>query len=259
MRMNERSFSGATPATLSCDGLTKSFDGLVAVDDLSFVVPPGQVTGFVGANGSGKTTTLRTVVGLCRPDRGRALIGGREYRDLPSPRSAVGVAFDEPRAHPAYTGRAYLSILATTAGLPAERIDIVLDEVELTGAAGRRVGEYSLGMRQRLSLAAALIGEPPLLLLDEPANGLDPSGIRWLRDLLRRHADRGGAVLVSSHVLTELEQVIDRIVVIDRGRLVIECSLPELLSRSGGGEHGTLEAAYHLVIEDHRAQREAAR
>lgn len=257
--MNERSFSGTTSAALACDGLTKSFDGLVAVDDLSFVVPPGQITGFVGANGSGKTTTLRAVVGLTRPDRGRALIGGREYRDLPSPRSVVGVAFDEPRAHPAYTGRAYLSIVATTAGLPIERVDVVLDEVELTDSADRRVGEYSLGMRQRLSLASALIGDPELLLLDEPANGLDPSGIRWLRDLLRRHAERGGAVLISSHVLTELEQVIDRIVVIDRGRLVIECSLAELLSRAGDGEDCTLEAAYHRLLAEHRAQREEAR
>jgi ABC-2 type transport system ATP-binding protein len=202
-------------------GLTKRFGGVTAVDDLSFAVRPGTVTGFLGPNGAGKTTTLRILLGLARAGKGSALIEGRPYRELEDPTRTVGAALEHAGFHPGRSGRDHLRALCAMAGLPATRADAVLAQVDLAGKAGRRrVGGYSLGMRQRLHLAGALLGDPRILILDEPANGLDPQGIHWLRDLLRDLATQGRTVLVSSHVLTEVAQVADDVVVIARGRLV---------------------------------------
>jgi ABC-2 type transport system ATP-binding protein len=214
---------------LACRSLTKSFGGPAVVDDLTFEVAAGTITGFVGANGAGKTTTMRMLLGLVAPSSGAALVDGRPYRELAHPRRRVGAVVDGPGAHPAHTARSHLRIVATAAGLPLARVDEVLDLVELTGHAGRRVGGFSLGMRQRLALAGALLGDPGILVLDEPVNGLDPPGIVWVRDLLRRLAGEGRAILVSSHLLHELAEVAGRIVIIDRGRLVADTTLGELL------------------------------
>jgi ABC-2 type transport system ATP-binding protein len=218
-------------------GLVKAFETRRAVDDLSFSSPPGQLTGFIGANGAGKTTTIRVLLGLISPTAGTATIGGQRYRDLANPRREVGVVLDTPGAHPGHRGRAHLGILARSAQIPAGRIDEVLELVELTADADRRVGAYSLGMRQRLSLAAALLGDPPVLILDEPTHGLDPAGNRWLRGLLRQLADEGRTLLVSSHHLMELEAVADRVVMIDQGRLMADAPIGELL---GGREQRVL-------------------
>jgi ABC-2 type transport system ATP-binding protein len=199
--------------------LTKRYGDVVAVEGLTFDVPDGAVTGFLGPNGAGKTTTLRMLVGLARPSAGAALIDGRPYRDLRQPRRTVGAVLESGGFHPGRRGREHLRILAGSAGLPAGRVDEVLDEVGLSDAADRRVRTYSLGMRQRLGLAGALLGDPELLILDEPGNGLDPAGMAWLRALLRRRAAGGGTVLVSSHVLAEVAQTADHIVIVDRGRL----------------------------------------
>jgi ABC-2 type transport system ATP-binding protein len=215
---------------ITCRSLTKSFDGPAVVDDVTFEVEAGSITGFVGANGAGKTTTMRMILGLVAPTSGGALVHGRRYRDLEHPRRLVGAVVDGPGAHPAHTARAHLRIIAVAAGLPARRVEEVLDLVELTEHAGRRVGGFSMGMRQRLALAGALLGDPGTLILDEPVNGLDPPGIVWVRELLRRLAGEGRAVLVSSHLLPELAEMADRIVIIDRGRLVADTSLAELLS-----------------------------
>ncbi len=208
-------------AAIEVHGLTKRFGGVTAVSDLSFAVRPGTVTGFLGPNGAGKTTTLRVLLGLARPTRGGALIEGRPYRDLADPVRSVGASLERAGFHPGRSGRDHLRSLCAMAGLPAARADAVLSQVDLGGKAGRRrVGGYSLGMRQRLHLAAALLGDPRILILDEPANGLDPQGIRWLRDLLRGLAAEGRTVLLSSHVLSEIAQTADDVVVIARGRLV---------------------------------------
>ncbi|GAA0485250.1 hypothetical protein Ade02nite_08680 [Paractinoplanes deccanensis] len=199
-------------------GLTKRFGTVEAVGDLDFDVTPG-VTGFLGPNGAGKTTTLRIVLGLIRPTAGAATIDGRRYAELRHPRRAVGAVLEATGFHPARTARQHLMVLATAAGIPAERVDRVLDQVELTAAAQRRVGGFSLGMRQRLGLAGALLGDPGVLILDEPANGLDPAGMAWLRGLLRSLAGEGRTVLVSSHVLAEVDRVADRVIVISGGRL----------------------------------------
>ena len=199
--------------------LTKRYGDVAAVEGLTFDVPEGAVTGFLGPNGAGKTTTLRMLLGLARPSAGEALIDGRPYRDLRNPRRAVGAVLESGGFHPGRRGRDHLRILAGSAGLGAERLDEVLDEVGLSEAADRRVRTYSLGMRQRLGLAGALLGDPGLLILDEPANGLDPAGMAWLRALLRRRAASGGTVLVSSHVLAEVAQTADHIVIVDKGRL----------------------------------------
>jgi ABC-2 type transport system ATP-binding protein len=216
------------------ESLTKRFGKITAVEDLSFSLEAGTVTGFLGPNGAGKTTTLRMVLGLATPTSGRALVFDRPYAELEQPSLRVGAALEASDFHPGRSGRNHLLTLARAAALPEPRVDEVLRLVELAGAAGRRVKGYSLGMRQRLALAGALLGDPELLVLDEPANGLDPEGVRWLRDFLRAFAAGGGTVLVSSHVLAEVAQTVDRVLIVNRGRLVIESPLAELRSRVGG-------------------------
>jgi ABC-2 type transport system ATP-binding protein len=215
------------------DDLTKVFRGDVrAVDRLSFTVEPGSVTGFLGPNGAGKTTTLRMVLGLVHPTGGRATIGGQVYRHLDNPTSAVGAALESSSFHPARSARNHLRILCTVGGIPLARADEVLDLVGLHDAARRKVRGFSMGMRQRLALAAALIGDPRVLVLDEPTNGLDPDGIRWLRGLLRHLADQGRTVLVSSHQLNEVQEIADRVVILNHGRLVQSGSIAELTAGS---------------------------
>jgi ABC-2 type transport system ATP-binding protein len=206
--------------TVAVHGLTKRYGRLTAVDDLTFTLEPGRVTGFVGRNGAGKTTTLRMLLGLTRPTAGTATVAGRRYADLRDPLRHVGALIDPNCFHPGRTGRDALRAVARPARIPDTRIDEVLGWVDLAGAAGRRVGGYSLGMRQRLALGAALLGDPGTLLLDEPANGLDPDGVRWLRALIRGLGGQGRSVLVSSHLLAELAQTVDDVIVVERGRLV---------------------------------------
>jgi ABC-2 type transport system ATP-binding protein len=224
-------------------GLTKSYGGTRAVDHVTFSAPSGVVTGFLGPNGAGKTTTLRMLLGLARPDAGTATIDGSGYADLRSPRHSVGAVLDSTGFHPGRTGRNQLRILARAAGIPRRRVEEVLDSVELAGAAGRRVGGYSHGMRQRLALAGALLGDPPTLVLDEPATGLDPAGIAWLRRLLKGWVARGRTVLFSSHVLAEVEMVADRVVIIDRGHVVREAATAELTGTEPGVVVRTPEVA----------------
>jgi ABC-2 type transport system ATP-binding protein len=208
--------------------LTKRYGANLAVDGLSFKAQPGRVLGFLGPNGAGKTTTLRMLLGLTLPTSGDAVVDGAPYRLLRDPIKLVGAVLEGPQFHPGRTGRNHLRVVATAAGLHHARVDEVLRLVELEGAGDKRVKTYSLGMRQRLSLAGALLGDPRALVLDEPANGLDPQGIRWLRDFLRAQAAAGRTVLVSSHVLAEMAQTVDEVVVISRGRLVAQGSLDEL-------------------------------
>jgi len=232
--MNRRSIERTplgSPA-ISVRGLTKRFGSVRAVEDLSLEVHPGVVTGFLGPNGAGKSTTLRMILGLVAPSEGSATVLGMPYRSLPEPTRTVGAVLETQSFNPLRSGRNHLRVLATAAGIPDRRVDEVLEAVGLESAARRNAGTYSLGMRQRLGLAAALLGEPRILILDEPANGLDPQGIRWLRDLLRGFAAEGNAVLVSSHVLTEMAQLADEAIVINRGRLVKQASLSELTSDS---------------------------
>lgn len=212
---------------ITVTGLTKIYGDRRAVDDLTFDVQPGRVTGFVGPNGSGKSTTMRMMVGLTRPDAGEVLYRGRSYRDLEQPATTIGVALDAS-AHPGRSARNHLRVLAASGGLSLGRVDDVLHEVGLSTVADQRVGGFSLGMRQRLALAGALLGRPETLLLDEPANGLDPEGIRWLRSFLRDYADRGGAVLVSSHLIAELALFADDLVVIGAGRLLASAPVDEI-------------------------------
>ena len=219
---------------IEVEGLTKRYGSTLAVDELSFSVAQGTVTGFLGPNGAGKSTTLRALLGLVRPDGGRATILGRRYRDLDRPAEQVGAVLETTDAHPGRSGRNHLRVLARAARLPVSRVDEVLELVELGEAARRRVKGYSLGMRQRLGLAAALLGDPEALVLDEPANGLDPQGIRWLRDLVRRLAAEGRAVLISSHVLSEIAQTVDDVVIIHRGRLVRQATMAEVDSLAAG-------------------------
>jgi ABC-2 type transport system ATP-binding protein len=214
-------------------GLTKRYGSQAVVDDLSFTVEPGRVTGFLGPNGAGKTTTLRMLLGLAAPTAGEARVLGRRFTELESPSRTVGALIDASGFHRGRRARDELAIHAAAAGLDTGRVDVVLEEVGLAAAGGKRVGQLSLGMRQRLGLGAALLGQPALLLLDEPANGLDPAGMHWLRDLLRRHAEGGGAVFVSSHVLAELALFADDVVVIDKGRLVAQSSVEELEATGG--------------------------
>ncbi len=204
---------------VSVRGLTKHFGSVRAVQELTFEVPSGQVTGFLGPNGAGKTTTLRMALGLVRPTAGDALIGGRRYAELAQPRRVVGAVLEATSFHPGRRARDHLRVLAQPVGVPAGRVDEVLELVGLTEAADRRVSGYSLGMRQRLGLASALLGDPEVLILDEPANGLDPAGIAWLRDLLRKEAKNGRAILVSSHVLSEVAQTVEQVVIVHEGRL----------------------------------------
>jgi ABC-2 type transport system ATP-binding protein len=219
---------------IEVEHLTKRFRSATAVDDLSFSVPRGRITGFLGPNGAGKTTTLRVLLGLALATSGRASVAGKRYRELEAPLETVGAVLEASNYHPARTGRNHLRVLAAAAGIANARVDQVLAEVELSDAARRRVGGYSLGMRQRLSVAAALLGEPELLVLDEPANGLDPEGIRWLRNFLRSFADGGGTVFVSSHVLAEVSQLADEVVIIHRGKLVAHQPVVELIAQAAG-------------------------
>ena len=219
---------------IEVEHLTKRYRQATAVDDLSFSIPRGRITGFLGPNGAGKTTTLRVLLGLVLPTSGRAAVDGRRYRELPAPLRTVGAVLEASNYHPARSGLNHLRVLATAARISRARVDEVLAAVELSAAAKRRVGAYSLGMRQRLSVAAALLGEPELLVLDEPANGLDPEGIRWLRNFLRSFAESGGTVFVSSHVLAEVAQVADDVVIIHRGKLVAQQSVTELTLQAAG-------------------------
>jgi len=209
-------------------GLTKRFGSLVAVDHLDFTVEPGRVTGFLGPNGAGKTTTLRMLLGLVQPNSGTATIGGRAYRDLPHPLGTVGAALESTNFHPGRSGRDHLRVLAAAGGIPDRRVDELLELVGIPAAAGKRAGGYSMGMRQRLGLAAAMLGDPQVLVLDEPANGLDPEGIRWLRQFLRHLAAEGKTVLVSSHMLSEVEQTVDDVVIIANGRSVAQGPIDSL-------------------------------
>ncbi|MBB3675279.1 ABC transporter ATP-binding protein [Modestobacter versicolor] len=219
---------------ITIDHLTKRYGAQVAVSDVSFSCQPGTVTGFLGPNGAGKSTTLRSLVGLATPTSGTATIAGRRYADLPNAGRQVGVLLDAGAQHAGRTGREVLSLSAMVLGVGPERVDEVLGRVGLAGRpAGKRLGNYSLGMRQRLGLATALLGDPQVLVLDEPANGLDPEGIFWMRGLLRGFADRGGTVLLSSHLLHEIEAVADQLVVISGGRIVAQGSKDELLAGKG--------------------------
>jgi ABC-2 type transport system ATP-binding protein len=216
------------------ESLSKRFGEVMAVQDLSFVLEAGTITGFLGPNGAGKTTTLRMLLGLAAPTSGRALVFDANYAELANPALRIGAVLEATDFHPGRNGRDHLRTLGLAAGVPDSRADEVLRLVELTSAAKRRVKGYSLGMRQRLGLAAALLGDPELLILDEPANGLDPEGVRWLRDFLRAFASEGRTVLISSHVLAEVAQTVDQVLIISRGRLVVESSLKELTARVGG-------------------------
>jgi ABC-2 type transport system ATP-binding protein len=219
---------------ITVEGLSKTYGGFTAIDDVSFVCRPGTVTGFLGPNGAGKSTTMRIMVGLTPPSKGRTTVGGHHYRDIPNPGRHVGVLLDASAQHGGRTGREVLNLGAQTMGLPKSRVDEMLELVSLTQAeAKRRVGNYSLGMRQRLGIAHALLGDPSILILDEPANGLDPAGIHWMRGLLRDYANRGGTVLLSSHLLREVEVIADEMILIGNGRIVAQGSKAELLQTAG--------------------------
>lgn len=219
---------------ISVRGLTKTYGGARAVDDLTCDVEPGKVTGFLGPNGAGKSTTMRMMMGLDRPTAGTASISGRRYVDLAPPLREVGALLDAGAVHPGRTGRAHLRIAARSNGIPLPRVEEVIDQVGLASAAGRRVKGYSLGMCQRLGIAGALLGDPRVLLFDEPVNGLDLDGVRWIRTLLRGFADEGRTVLVSSHLMSEMQLVADRVVVIGRGRLIADAAIDEVLRGLGG-------------------------
>ena len=241
---------------IETSGLSKRFGAVQAVSDLAFTVGSGRVTGFLGPNGAGKTTTVRMLLDLVHPDSGTATFAGRRYRDLAQPSAHVGAVLEQASFHPGRTARNHLRVLAAAGDHPAERVDDVLDQVGLAGAADRRVKGYSMGMRQRLSIAAALLGDPAVLILDEPTNGLDPPGIRWVRDLLRAQAGRGRAVLISSHLLSEVAQIVDDVVVIAGGVLRASGSLDAVLG--AGDEAVTLvrtaaAAALAALLEDRGA------
>jgi len=233
-------------------GVTKRFGDITAVDDLTFEVGPGVVTGFLGPNGAGKSTTLRIVLGLVRATEGSAAVLGRPYASLRDPAGTVGAVLETQSFDPGRSGRNHLGTIASAAGIAADRVDEVLGEVGLAAAGRRRAGTYSLGMRQRLALGAALLGDPKVLILDEPANGLDPQGIRWLREFLRGFAARGNAVLVSSHVLTEMALLADEAIVINGGRLVRHAPMSELTSSTRAVRVRTTEPArLARVLQQH--------
>jgi ABC-2 type transport system ATP-binding protein len=235
---------------ITVDGVTKTYGGHTAVDDVSFVARPGRVTGFLGPNGAGKSTTMRIMVGLTPASMGRVSIGGHRYGDLPNPGLLIGVLLDASAQHNGRTGREILTLGAETMGLPRTRVDEMLELVSLSSTeARRRLRDYSLGMRQRLGIAHALLGDPRILILDEPANGLDPAGIHWMRGLLREYAQRGGTVLLSSHLLHEVEKIADDLVLIGQGRVVAQGTKQELLQTRG---------AYVKAIE-HESLRDALR
>ena len=223
-----------TEARIEVSGLYKRFGSTVALDGMTFTVPPGQVTGFVGPNGAGKSTTMRVILGLDAPDAGTALIGGRPYRELHPPLCHVGSLLDAAAIQPGRSARNHLVWLAYSQGLKASRVDRVIEETGLTTVAKRKAGGFSLGMRQRLGIAAAMIGDPLVLMFDEPVNGLDPEGIVWIRGYLRSLAGEGRAVLVSSHLMSELEDTADHLVVVGRGKVIADTSVHDLLARASG-------------------------
>jgi ABC-2 type transport system ATP-binding protein len=233
---------------IAVTNLTKRYGPLTAVDDVSFTCPPGTITGFLGPNGAGKTATLRMITGLARSDGGRATVAGQAFADLPNPTRIAGILLDASAMHAGRTGRGTLRIAATVIGMPARRVEEVLAVVGMSSSAGRRVGTYSLGMRQRLGLAQALLGRPGVLILDEPATGLDPQGIAWIRGLLRDFADRGGTVLLSSHLLAEVQAVADHLVVISAGKIVARGSAAELLAAAGSIVRATDQAALARLL-----------
>jgi ABC-2 type transport system ATP-binding protein len=225
---------------IEASGLSKRYGPVRAVDNLSFTVHPGTVTGFLGPNGSGKSTTMRMILGLDRPDAGRATIGGRPYRDLAWPLREVGAQLEARAFHPARSARSHLRVLAAASNIPHSRVDEVLGMVGLSDAAHRRAGKFSLGMAQRLGIASALLGNPGVLILDEPVNGLDPEGVRWMRTLLRSLASQGRTVLVSSHLISEIALVADHLIVIGGGRLLADTTVTDLSGRSGSLEDAFL-------------------
>ena len=225
-------------------GLVKRYGPTTAVDNLSFDVLPGAVTGFLGPNGAGKSTTMRMIIGLDRPDAGQVKVGGRSYRDLRSPLREVGALLEAKAFHPGRTARAHLAALAASNSIPRGRVEEVLAITGLGKAANRRAGKFSLGMAQRLGIAAALLGDPAVLLLDEPVNGLDPEGIRWIRNLLKSLAAEGRTVLISSHLISEVAQTADRLIVIGQGRLLAQTTVAELSARSN-----SLEEAFFALTE----------
>jgi ABC-2 type transport system ATP-binding protein len=236
---------------IKVENLTRTYGDYTAVDNVSFVARPGRVTGFLGPNGAGKTTTMRVMVGLSAPTEGSVTIGGHRYADIPNPGRHVGVLLDASAQHAGRTGREVLTIAARTMGLPDSRVDEMIRLVGLTpDEARRRVRNYSLGMRQRLGLANALLGDPQILILDEPANGLDPAGIRWMRGLLKSYAERGGTVLLSSHLLNEVQLIADDIVMIGRGKIVAEGTPESLLSQSGTFFRAAEEAELLVALAD---------
>ncbi|MEO3936595.1 ATP-binding cassette domain-containing protein [Dermatophilaceae bacterium Soc4.6] len=239
---------------ITIESLTRTYGGFTAVDDVSFTALPGRVTGFLGPNGAGKSTTMRILVGLTRATSGNATVSGVNYVDLPNPGLEVGVLLDASAQHTGRTGREILTIAQRFMGLPRNRVEVMLDVVSLSPQeASRRVRDYSLGMRQRLGIATALIGEPRILILDEPANGLDPAGIRWMRGLLRDYADRGGTVLLSSHLLHEIEVIADDLVMIGNGRIVAQGAKDDLLRSAGStlralDRHGVARALLNAGV-----------
>ena len=235
----EQAAIGGGEAVVSVRELTKSYGDVLAVEGVSFTLRPGTITGFLGPNGAGKTTALRVLLGLAAPTGGEAVVFGRRYQELEQPARRVGAVLESGDVDPGRSGRNHLRALALAIGVPNARVDELLELVELHRAAHRLVKTYSLGMRQRLGLAAALLGDPDLLVLDEPANGLDPAGIHWLRGFLRQFANTGGTVLISSHVLAEVAQTVDQVMIIDRGRLIATVRLDQL---AGGAQ--SLEALY---------------
>ena len=236
-------------STIEVRDLRKRYGPTVALDDLSFTVRPGHVTGFVGPNGAGKSTTMRVVLGLAAPDAGTALVGGVPYRTLRRPLTHVGALLDAGALQPSRTARNHLLWLAHSQGFAARRVDEVLEQAGLGAVGRRRAGGFSLGMRQRLGIAAALLGDPPVLMLDEPFNGLDPEGIVWIRELLKTLAGQGRAVLVSSHLMGELQHIAAHVVIIGRGRVLADTGVSDLLAASPGGA-GTLEDAYFALTRD---------
>ncbi len=241
---------------IEAQGLIKRYGPAVAVDGLSFDVRPGKVTGFLGPNGSGKSTTMRLILGLDRPDAGQVRIGGRRYHELCWPLREVGALLEAKVFHPGRSARSHLAALAASNDIPRSRVDEVLGMVGLTDAAGRRAGKFSLGMAQRLGIAAALLGDPGVLLLDEPVNGLDPEGIRWIRDLMKSLAAQGRTVFVSSHLISEMALTAEHLVVIGQGRLLADTSVTELSARSGSLEEAFFELTSSAV--DYRGIRGAA-
>lgn len=235
--------------TIEIEGLTKVFGETTAVDDLSFEVAPGRITGFLGPNGAGKTTTLRMLLGLIEPTLGSATFDGKPYRDLRDPRSQVGAVLEASGMHPGRSGYNHLRVIQRAAGFSAGRVDEVLAMVDLKHDSSRRVGKYSLGMRQRLALATAMLGDPEVLILDEPANGLDPAGIHWLRDLLRRMASEGRTILVSSHILAEVAQTVDDVVIIGNGRLLRKARISEIANNGFDLEETFLELTGSVTKE----------